>query len=218
MGLTLHAHPLSSYCWKVLTALYEKNASFDFALVDFGDEAVVAEFRRIWPVARMPVLLDGERTIVESSIIIEYVDLRDPGPIRLIPQDPSAAVEARMLDRIFDNYVMAPMQKIVLNRLRPVEVRDAAGGDDARNLLDTAYTWLERHLDGRGWAAGEEFGLADCAAAPSLYYADKVRPLGDRYPVLSRYLERLQGRPSFARVLAEAKPYAHMFPQEDGIQ
>jgi glutathione S-transferase len=212
--LVLHAHPLSSYCWKVLIALYEKGIAFEFRLLDFGDEAAAAEFRRIWPIGRMPLLADGERHVFEASVIIEHLDLHHPGGPRLVPTDPEAALPVRMLDRIFDNYVMAPMQKIVLDRLRPAGSRDAAGVEDARRLIDTAYGWLEDRLAAQGWAAGADFTLADCAAAPSLHYADKVRPLGERFPGVSAYLERVRGRPSFARVLKEAEPYAHMFPAE----
>ena len=215
MPLVLHAHPLSSYCWKALIALYEKGTPFEFRLLELGNETAAAEFRRLWPIARMPVLVDGERPVFESSVIIEYLDLHCPGEARLVPADPEVALEVRMLDRIFDNYVMTPMQKIVFDRLRPHDARDPAGAADARRLIDTAYDWLESALGDRRWAAGQAFTLADCAAAPSLHYADKVQPLGGRFPGVYAYLERLRARPSFARVLGEAEPYAHMFPQDD---
>ena len=215
MALILHAHPLSSYCWKALIALYESGAPFDLRLVDFGDEANAAAFKRLWPIARMPVLEDGGRVIVETSVIIEYLDLHHPGGIRLLPDDPAAALEARMLDRIFDNYVMTPMQRIVLDRIRPAEARCPADVDAARRLLETSYGWLDGELAGRDWAAGERFSLADCAAGPALHYADKVQPMDGRFPALAAYLERLEARPAFARVLAEAEPYRHMFPRED---
>ena len=212
MTLTLHAHPLSSYCWKALIALYENDTPFELREIDFGSEASAGAFRALWPLARMPVLVDGDRTLVESSIVIEYLALHHRGPARLIPADPDAALEVRRLDRVFDNYVMTPMQKIVGDRLRPEDWRDPHGVEEARRLLDTSYAWLERELAGRTWAAGEDFSLADCAAAPSLHYADKVHPLGGGFPVVAAYLERLEARPSFARVLREAEPYAHMFP------
>lgn len=213
MSLVLHAHPLASYCWKALIALYENETPFEFRLVDFGDPESAAAFAAIWPLKKMPVLEDRDRVLVESSIIIEYLDRNHPGPARLIPGDPDAALEARMLDRIFDHYVMTPMQKIVLDRIRPADGRDPHGVADARATLDTAYRWLDQALAGRPWAAGEAFGLADCAAAPSLFYADRVQPLGKSVPVLAGYLARLKARPSFARVLAEAEPYQHLFPE-----
>jgi glutathione S-transferase len=214
MTLTLHAHPLSSYCWKALIALYENGTPFAFSQLDFGDEAAAAEFSALWPIAHMPVLVDDGRTIVEASIVIEHLGLHHPGPVQLIPADPKAALPVRMLDRIFDNYVMTPMQRTVFERIRPADKRDPFGVERARALLERAYNWLENEIDGRTWAAGAAFSLADCAAAPSLHYADKVQPLRDRFPNLAAYLDRLEQRPSFARVLEEAAPYSHMFPQE----
>lgn len=214
MALILHAHPLSSYCWKVLIALYEKGLAFELRIVDFGDEANAAAFRALWPIAKMPVLADDDEAVVESSVIVEHLDLFHPGP-RLIPEDRAAALEVRRLDRVFDNYVMAPMQRIVLDRIRAAEARCPADVEAARGLIDTACGWLESELAGRTWAAGESFTLADCAAAPSLHYADKVRPFRGRLPALTAYLARLEARPAFARVLAEAEPFAHMFPAGD---
>ena len=214
MTLTLHAHPLSSYCWKALIALYETGAEFELALVDFGDPENAAAFRELWPLAKMPVIVDREHVVMESSTIIEHLALHHHGRTQLIPEDRDAAIRVRMLDRIFDNYVMTPMQKIVGDRLRPKDARDPHGVAEARRLLDTSYAWLEHELAGCHWAAGEAFTLADCAAAPSLHYADRVHPFRDRLPALGAYLARLEGHPSFARVLAEAAPYAHMFPQE----
>lgn len=213
MTLVLHAHPLSSYCWKALIALYEKGVAFELSLVDFGDEANAAAFRALWPIAKMPVLEDDGEVVVESSIIIEHLDLHIPGAARLIPEDPAAAVKVRMLDRVFDHYVMTPMQRIVLDRLRPAEARCPADVAAARALIDTSCDWLEGELAGRAWAAGEAFTLADCAAAPSLHYADRVNPFRARRPGLAAYLEQLEARPSVARVLREAEPYAHLFPQ-----
>ena len=212
MTLILYAHPLSSYCWKALIALYEKDAPFELRLVDFGSEASVAEFRAVWPLMKMPVLVDGDRTLVESTTIIEHLDLHRDGGTRLVPADPDAAIEVRKLDRLFDNYVMTPMQKIVGDRIRSQEVRDPHGVAEARRLLDASCGWLETELGGRSWAAGDDFSLADCAAAPSLHYADRVHPFRDRLPALAAYLDRLEARPSVARVLAEAEPYRHLFP------
>lgn len=216
MALTLYAHPLSSYCWKVLIALYENDIAFTWRQLDFDNEEVGREFTALWPIAKMPILVDHGRTIVESSVIIEYLDLHHRGPVRLVPHhaDPDAALKVREMDRVFDFYVMTPMQKVVFDRIQKPGERDPKGVADARVLLDRAYQWLETELLGRTWAAGEDFSLADCAAAPSLHYAEKVHPFRGRFPALSGYLDRLEARPSFRRVLKEAEPYAHMFPQE----
>ncbi len=215
MALTLYAHPLSSYCWKVLIALYENGTPFAFRQLDPEHPGNGAEFAMLWPIGKMPVLTDRGRTIAESSIIIEYLGLHHRGPTPLIPHhaDPDAALKVRMMDRVFDHYVMTPMQQIVFDRIRPAETRNADDVARARDLLDRSYAWLETELADRSWAAGEDFSLADCAAAPALHYANKVRPFRARLPILSAYLERLEARPSFTRVLAEAAPYAHMFPE-----
>lgn len=216
MTLTLHAHPLSAYCWKVLIALYENGTGFDFAMVDLGDEANVAAFVALWPIGRMPVLVDRGRTIVESSVIIEHLDTHHRGRARLLPHgaDPDAALKVRMMDRIFDNYVMTPVQAIVGERIRRDGSRDRYSVDQARAMLERAYGWLEGEPARRAWAAGADFSLADCAAMPALHYAEKVHPFRDRFPGLAAYLDRLEARPSVRRVLAEAAPYAHLFPAE----
>ncbi|MFZ0267118.1 glutathione S-transferase family protein [Caulobacter sp.] len=217
MSLTLHMHPLSSYCWKALIALYENDTPFEAQVIDFGDLEAAAAFKALWPTAKMPLLRDEarNRTIPETSIIIEHLQATYPGPVRFIPDDPEAALRVRLMDRLFDLYVMTPMQAIVADRIRPVDVaKDPYGVAQARSQLATAYGLLETELAGRTWAAGEDFTLADCAAAPALFYADKVAPLGETYPVVSAYLDRLLARPSFARVLREAEPYFAMFPTE----
>jgi len=216
MSLKLYAHPLSSYCWKALIAFYENGTPFSFELVDFGDADNAAAFRALWPLAKMPVLVEEDGTVVvESSIVVEHLDLRHPGPVRLVPEDPRRALEVRKLDRLFDAYVMTPMQQIVADRLRPADAHDPHGVAASRRLLDTIYGWLEGELAGRTWAAGDAFTLADCSAAPSLHYADRVQPFRDTHPVLGAYLARLEARPSFARVRAEAEPYAHFYPTQD---
>ena len=149
---------------------------------------------------------------MESSVIIEHLGLRHPGPVRLIPADPKAALEVRLLDRFFDNYVMTPMQKIVGDHLRAEDERDPRGVADARALLETAYAGSTRRLDGRDWAAGDAFSLADCAAAPSLFYADWVHPIADECATCARIGARLLARPSFARAVDEARPYRPLFP------
>ena len=217
MSLTLHMHPLSSYCWKVLIALYENDTPFEAKVVDFGDPQAVAAFKALWPTAKMPLLRDEARgrTIPESSTIIEYLQAAHPGPVRFIPDETDAALRTRLMDRLFDLYVMTPMKNIVGDRLRPADARDPYGVAQARSQLAMAYDLLEGELEGRTWAAGEEFGLADCAAAPSLFYANKVAPLDGAYPNVSAYLDRLLARPSFVRVLQEAEPYFAMFPAGD---
>lgn len=217
MSLAFYAHPLSSYCWKVLIALYENDTTFTWRQLDFDNEEVGREFAALWPIGKMPILVDHGRTVTESSVIIEYLGVHHRGPVTLVPHhaDPDAALRVRMMDRVFDNYVMTPMQKVVFDRIRPVEARNAHDVADARALLDRAYGWLDGELLGRAWAAGEDFSMADCAAAPALHYAEKVHPFRARFPRLGAYLDRLEARPSFARVLEEAKPYAHMFPQEE---
>ena len=212
MSLSLFAHPFSSYCQKVLTALYEAGTPFTYRQLSFDDKETGAEFAALWPIQRMPLLRDGDRSIMESTIIIDYLDRKYPGPAPLLPADPDMAQEARFLDRVFDNYVMTPMQKIVFNALRPEAARDAFGVDEAKALLDRAYAWLDTHLQGRAWAVGDRFTLADCAAAPSLFYADWVHPFGDAYPTLLAYRQRLLQRPSFARAVDEGRPFRHFFP------
>ena len=214
MSLTLHMHPLSSYCWKVLIALYENDTPFEARLVDLGDPQVVAAFRALWPTTKMPLLVDdgAGRTVPETSIIIEYLDTAYRGPVRFVPEDPDAALRVRLLDRLFDLYVHHPMQTIVGDRIRPAGAQDPYGVAHARSQLAMAYDLLETELAGRIWAAGEAFSLADCAAAPALFYGDKVAPLTQAHPTVSAYLDRLLARPSVVRVLREAKPYFAMFP------
>ena len=210
--MKLYAHPFSSYCQKVLIALYENDTPFELRMLAPGDERVAAEHEALWPLKRMPVLVDGGRTVVEASIIVEHLALHHPGRVRLIPEDPRAALEVRMMDRIFDNYVMTPMQRIVGDRIRAPEHRDARGVAEARQQLDIAYRWLDGVLRGREWAAAD-FGLADCAAAPALFYADWVHPVGEGFPNVLAYRRRLLARPSFARAVDEARPYRPLFPQ-----
>ena len=214
MSLTLHMHPLSSYCWKVLIALYENDTPFEARLVDLSDPQIVAAFRALWPTTKMPLLCDAaaDRTVPETSIIIEYLQAAYPGPVRFIPEESDAALRVRLLDRLFDLYVHHPLQTIVGDRIRPVGVQDPYGVAHARSQLAMAYDLLETELAGRTWAAGEAFSLADCAAAPALFYANKVAPLTQAHPVVSAYLDRLRDRPSLVRVLQEAEPYFAMFP------
>lgn len=210
--LQLFAHPFSSYCQKVLIALYENDTPFTYRMLSPDEPETGAEFARLWPLGRFPLLLDGARAVVESSTIIEYLQVAHPGAVKLIPDAPDAMIEARMLDRVFDNYVMTPMNKFVFDKMRPEGAKDPAGVADARALLDKSYAWLGDRLAGRTWAIGDEFTLADCAAAPSLFYADWVHPIGEEYAALRAYRARLLARPSVARAVDEARPYRRLFP------
>lgn len=207
--MQLYAHPLSSYCQKVLIALYENATPFEYRSLE--DPAASAELASLWPLKRFPVLVDQGRTILETSTIIEYLQIHYPGPVRFIPAG-DEGVEVRMLDRIFDNYVMTPMQKIVLDQIRPEANRDAYGVSEARGFLDRIYAWLEQHLTGRAWAAGESFTLADCAAAPSLFYADWAHEIPSNHSNLRAYRARLLAHPSVVRAVDEARPYRKYFP------
>lgn len=212
MALQLYYHPFSSYCQKALVALYENDTPFEPLLLEGRDSAAWEAFARRWPLKRFPLLLDGDRTVIESTSIIEYLDLRYPGPARLIPADPLAALEVRTMDRFFDNYIATPQQQIVFESLRPADARDPYGVARAREMLTTAYAWLEQTIAQREWAAGDTFSLADCAAAPHLFYADWTHPLGSAYPNVTAYRQRLLARPSFARAVDEARPYRSYFP------
>ena len=208
----LFAHPFASYCQKVLIALYENGTPFTFRMLDKSDPATFAEFEALWPLKRFPLLVDGGRPIAEATIIIEHLGLHHPGPVRLIPDDPAAALEVGFLDRFFDNYVHTPMQTIVADALRGAGARDAKGVADARAMLETAYRWLEQRMTNREWAVGDRFSLADCAAAPALFYADWTHPIGAGFPTVRAYRDRLNARPSFARAVNEARPYRAFFP------
>jgi glutathione S-transferase len=215
MSLTLHFHPLSSFCWKALIALYENDTPFTPNMVNLGDEAERAALLKLWPVGKFPVLRDDARdqTIPETSIIIEYLDRHYPGRVRFIPADPDSASQTRLRDRFYDLYVHLSTQKIVGDRLRPQAVKDPHGVEEARARLRSCYGMIDRQMAGANWAMGEAFGLADCAALPALFYGDKVEPLGDKHGNAAAYLERLKARPSVVRVLREAEPYFKMFPQ-----
>jgi glutathione S-transferase len=210
--MKLYAHPFSSYCQKVLIALYENETPFEFRMLAPGDAEAAAEHEALWPLKRIPVLVDARRTVVEASVIIEYLDLYHPGSIRLVPKNPRAALDVRMMDRFFDNYIMTPMQKIVFDSMRAAENRDRQGVTEARQLLDTAYRWLDNTIKGHEWAAGDAFSLADCAGAPALFYADWVHPIGEAFTNVRAYRQRLLARPSFARAVDEARPYRSLFP------
>jgi glutathione S-transferase len=214
MTLKLYYHPLSSFCMKVLVALYENDTPFEPHIVDLMDTASTAAFKKLWPIGRFPVLRDEakDRTIPESTVIIEYLASRMPSRTALLPSEPELLREVRLQDRFFDLYMNVPMQKIVTDKLRPAGKNDPHGVEDARTLLATALRLADEHMATRIWAAGQAFSMADCAAAPPLFYADKIMPFGDTHPHVAAYLDRLMERASFARVVREAQPYFKMFP------
>lgn len=212
MKPALYAHPFSSYCQKVLIALYENATPFEFKMLSPDSPSVAAELTRLWPLKRFPVLVDRGQTVIEATIIIEHLDLNYPGPVRLIPDDKRAALEVRTMDRAFDNYVMTPMQRIVESQLRPSAERDLHGVAQARASLQTAYAWLDGVMAGRTWAAGETFNLADCAATPALFYADWAHQIDAQFKHLRAYRARLLARPAAARAVDEARPYRAYFP------
>jgi glutathione S-transferase len=216
VSLKLYFHPLASFCHKALIALYENGIPFEPVIVDLGDEASRTAFRKVWPMAKMPVLRDEVRrcTVAESTIIVEFLDAHYPGSTRFLPADVDRAWQTRMLDRFYDHYIQEPMQKIVGDRLRPAGKKDPYGVELANGHLHTAYGVLEQEMESKAWAIGNNFTLADCAAAPALFYANTVVPFPETHKNLVAYLDRLMARPSFARVLEEAQPYFGLFPME----
>jgi len=214
LSLRLYFHPLASFCWKALIALYENGTPFEPRIVDLADEAARAEFLKLWPIGKFPVLTDDAagRTIPESTIIIEYLAQHYPGGVELLPKDRDLARRTRFRDRFYDLYVHEPMQKVVTDKLRPAGKSDPHGVELAKALLRTSYAMIEQDMEGKTWAMGDSFTLADCAAAPALFYANEVVPLAGSETNVAGYLERLKERPSFARVLKEAEPYFGLFP------
>jgi len=210
MTLQLFAHPFSSYCQKVLTALYENDTPFEMRLLEGRD--AMRDLAARWPMKRFPVLVEGDRTVIEATCIIEYLDVHHPGPRRLIPTDRAAALDVRMMDRFFDNYISTPQQKVVFDAMRPDGSHDPHGVAEARAMLETAYAWLDNVMTERTWAAGDDFSLADCAAAPFLFYADWTHRIDDAFANVRDYRRRLLARPSFARAVDEARPYRGYFP------
>ena len=216
MSLTLHFHPLSSFCHKALIALYENGTPFTPSIVNLMDEGERAALRKLWPIGKFPVLRDEARgeTVPESTVIIEYLDQHYPGETRFIPAGGEQMRETRLRERFLDLYLHLPMQKIVGDRLRPEGKKDPHGVEEARTMADTALGMIEQEMATRRWAMGDAFTIADCAAAPPLFYLDKIKPLAPKHPSVAAYLERLKQRPSYARVLQEAEPYMQFFPKE----
>ena len=212
MSLALYGHPFSSYTQKVLIALYENGTPFEFRRFGAESPQHSAEWLRRWPLRKFPLLVDGERNVAETSIIIEYLQLVHPGPVRLLPADPVTALDVRFLDRFFDLHVMTAAEHAVHGALTGHLVKSQEGLVLAANKLELAYAWLERHFAGRTWAAGGDFTMADCAAAPALFYADWTHRIAESYHLLRAYRARLLSRPSFARAVEEARPYRSNFP------
>ncbi|WP_322045273.1 glutathione S-transferase family protein [Paraburkholderia sp. J67] len=211
MSLALYGHPFSSYTQKVLVALYENGTPFEFRALG-PDSPHAADWLQRWPLRKFPLLVDAERDVAETSIIIEYLQRAHPGPVRLLPADPMAALDVRFLDRFFDLHVMTPVQRAVDGALTGDATKRADGLAFAAQKLDLAYAWLDSRLAGRTWASGEDFTLADCAAAPSLFYADWTHRIPETFATLRAYRARLLARPSFARAVQEARPYRPLFP------
>lgn len=215
MPLVLHAHPLSSFCQKVLIALYELEVPFEFRRLDLADPGERAEHLARWPKGKMPVLEDPGigLALPETSIIIEYLDRHHGGGQHLLPSDPDAALEVRLWDRISDLYVMLPMQRAVAARIAQGDGETAARAkQDAGEELEVAYGLLETRLSGRKWLGGDAFTMADCAAMPALFYASAIREFEPGRPALAAYFRRLLERPSVARMLGEASPWLRHFP------
>jgi glutathione S-transferase len=217
MSLTLHFHPLASFCWKALIALYENDTPFTPNSVDLSNPAERTALLKLSPIGKFPVLQDDARgeIVPESSIIIEHLDRHYAGRTKFIPDQAELAWQTRLRDRFYDLYVHLPMQKIMGDRLRPADARDPHGVEEARAQLRRSYSMIEQQMASGGWAMGEAFSIADCAAAPPLFYGNMVGAFGDEHGNLRAYFERLKSRPSFARVMKEAEPYFNMVPKEN---
>lgn len=216
MSLKLYYHPLSSFCHKALIALYESGTPFEPVLIDLGNEESRAKLSALWPVTKFPVLRDEARgnTVAEATVIIEYLDTHYPGPTKLVPVDADRAWQARMWDRFYDLYVNVQLQKVVGDRLRPADAKDALGVEQARATIQNSYAMIDEMMAGKTWALGDDYSLVDCAASPALLYANCIVPIDGGAPNLKAYFARLMARPSYARALKEAEPYFHLFPME----
>jgi glutathione S-transferase len=212
MSLIVYGHPFSSYTQKALVALYENDMPFEFRVISPAHPENAKEWITHWPLRQFPLLVDGGRDVAESSIIIEYLQLAHPGPVRLVPADAMAALEVRFMDRFFDLHVMTAIMHGVLGAMTGDPVKREEGVAKSIEKLAMAYGWLETRLAGKTWATGDDFTMADCAAAPSLFYADWVHRIGEAFPVLRAYRARLLARPSVARAVDEARPYRSLFP------
>lgn len=212
MTLALYGHHFSSYTQKALIALYENATPFEFRGLGPDQPENSVEWVKLWPLRKMPVLVDGERTVTETSIIIEYLQLRYPGAVKLIPSDSMAALDVRFMDRFFDLHVMDAQQVAVASKLGHIPMKPEDGLALAKTRLEQAYSWLDAYLAGKTWAVGESYSMADAAASPSLFYADWVCEIPESYPNLKAYRARLLKRPSFARAVDEARYFRQYFP------
>lgn len=208
----IYGHPLAAFYWKALIALYERAIPFEFLMVDPDHPQNVEAVGRLAPTGQFPVLVDGDRAVIESAAVIEYLDLHHGTAPPMVPADPRAAIEARQMDGIFDDYVMTPLTRMVFNVLRDPDKRDLHLDGEAKATLDRSYAWLDRWMQGRSWAANDSFGIADCAAAPALFYAHWGYPIPQSLAALRDYRARLLARPSIARVVDEARPWRDYFP------
>jgi glutathione S-transferase len=213
--IKIYGHPFAAFYWKTLIALYERNVPFQFLMVDPEHPQNAEAIGRLAPTGQFPVLVDGDRTVVESAAIIEYLDLHHGAAPPMVPADPRAAIEARQMDSIFDDYLMGPLARMVFNALREESKRDPQTDVEAKATLDKAYAWLDRWMMGREWAANGVFGIADCAAAPALFYAHWGHPIPRAHDALCNYRKRLLARPSIARVVDEARPWRPYFPLKE---
>lgn len=212
MTVAIYGHPFSSFTWKALIAAYEREVDFEFRMIDPDHPEHAARIATLAPTGQFPALVDGVMEVVQSNAVIEYLDLHHGKGAPLVPLDPREALAARMMAQVFDDYVHVPMQRIVGNALRPEDSRDPFGVEQAHGVIARCYAWLEARLQDGPWAACGRFTIADCAAAPALFYGDWVHPMGGRFPALAAYRARLLARPSIARVVDEARPYRGFFP------
>lgn len=217
MALTLHYHPLSSHCWKLLIALAENGTPCEPKLVNLGDPAQRAAFAALWPTGKIPLLVDGERVVPETSIQIEYLDRRHPGRVRLLPEDFDTQLQVRLWDRLFDCYVMDPMQRYIAQLLRPEAERDAKAMSAAVDALGIAYDMIDSRMGAHAWAACDDFSMADCAAAPALFYAATIRPFSAGHTRLSAYFEHLLARPSVWQTIMQAQPWFQYYPHRQAL-
>lgn len=208
--MKLYAHPFSSYCQKAIVAFYETDTPFELRHLEAP--GVAEEMAALWPLKRFPVLKDGDTTVVEATAIIEYLAATRPAAAWLVPADPVAAVEVRMMDRIFDNYVNGPQQAFIYDALRPEDQRHPASVTEAAAMFDRIYAWLDERMRGGEWATDHGFTLADCGAGPALFYADWTYPIPERFEALRAYRVRLLARPAMARAVDEARQYRSYFP------
>jgi glutathione S-transferase len=211
----IYGHPFAAFYWKALIALYERGVPFEFLMVDPEHPQNAEAVSRFAPTGQFPVLVDGDRTVIESAAIIEYLDLHHGTAPPMVPADPRAAIEARQMDSVFDDYVMAPLSRMVFNAIRDADKRDPHAVTEAKATLDKSYAWLNRWMTGRVWAANDVFGIADCAAGPALFYAHWGYPIPASHTALRDYRGRLLARPSIARVVDEARPLRAFFPLKD---